>query len=255
MFALQEGMVERESRGPTVVNVWQVNTSSKMQITFPDAASSEPISIPGVPGVEDPILVEWVAPEIGREGALMEKLPMHDGTLISATIVEAGNPSVIVRARDFLGCGADVVGSGTVSWSDVDTVRAAAAEKIGCMLTSGIRLVLVDEPREYTSTSGTLVSASDYDLRAWITADGNRVHHAFTGTGSINVACAALVPGTIPNETMKVGCGAQDQVRIAHPSGVMNVFGASRTSRGGWTAVSAGFYRTARVLMKGEVAV
>ena len=97
-------------------------------------------------------------------------------------------------------------------------------------------------------------------MTAWITTDGHRVHHAFTGTGSINVAAAALIPGTVPNMAMKKAAASSDAVQcvvqIGHPGGVMNVLAQSRVlPHDGWTALSAGFRRTARVLMKGEVPV
>ena len=52
------------------------------------------------------------------------------------------------------------------------------------------------------------------------------------------------------------GCAADKPLRIGHPGGVIEVRGdVKKDSNGAWVADGAGFERTARYLMRGEVFV
>ncbi|HLX53360.1 MAG TPA: PrpF domain-containing protein, partial [Aquella sp.] len=83
-----------------------------------------------------------------------------------------------------------------------------------------------------------------------------RVHHAYTGTGAINLACAAKIPGTIPYNVINKGLDNSSQaISIGHPQGIMKVNASVKkdiTSEK-WFALSAGFERTAKLIMSGEV--
>lgn len=190
-------------------------------------------------------------------------------THVEATLVEAGNPSVIVRAKDL---GLDDMHS-PLPWGDIDDLCQQAADRIGVQLTSVFRVILVGPPCDYTSADGTKVNAGSIDLTARITTDGHRVHHAFTGTGSINLAAASVVTGSVPERICRCSRGRNERLlRLGHPSGVMEVSAEARVVAGakelnrtdqeneegcekpqGWFTETAGFYRTARFLMTGEV--
>ena len=88
-------------------------------------------------------------------------------------------------------------------WVEVDGLRAEAAALLGIELSSAMRVVLVAPPHDYTASDGSRVAASDADLCAWVTTDGHRIHHAFTGTGSINLAAAAVAALLCPAEAPK----------------------------------------------------
>ena len=103
------------------------------------------------------------------------------------------------------------------------------------------------------------VSSGDADTHTHITAritTEGRVHHAFTGTGALNLAIAAQVPGTIPFQVLDHESLAQPSkpvLRIGHPAGGMDVSAHVTQVEGTWTVVSAGFVRTARLLFSGVV--
>ena len=131
---------------------------------------------------------------------------------------------------------------------------------LGIELSSAMRVVLVAPPRDYTASDGSRVAASDADLCAWVTTDGHRIHHAFTGTGSINLAAAAAAAGSVPHQLLRPAAAAAvapAPLRIGHPGGVMEVVAEVEPARGSsarrYSVREAGFFRTARFLMTGEV--
>ena len=134
------------------------------------------------------------------------------------------------------------------------TLWLQAAARLGVELSSALRVILVAPARDYTSSNGSHVSGSDVELLARITA-GHRIHHAFTGTGSLNLAAVAAVPGSVPARLRPKG--VTGKLRFGHPGGVMDVQAdvemSSDSSIGGWQATGAGFFRSARCLMSGEV--
>ena len=77
----------------------------------------------------------------------------------------------------------------------------------------------------------------------------NRVHHAFTGTGCINLAAASCIAGTISNlELSKQINDKKQKVQINHPSGKVEVVIAMKKNK----LESAKMMRNARILMVGD---
>ena len=73
-------------------------------------------------------------------------------------------------------------------------------------------------------------------------------------TGSLCLAVAARIEGTVVNRVARPPAASGDDLRIAQPSG-LTVVAAEVHDEGGWVADSAVVYRTARRLMEGAVLV
>jgi hypothetical protein len=73
-------------------------------------------------------------------------------------------------------------------------------------------------------------------------------------TGAMALAVACRVEGSVPHALASRG-GRPDEVRVAHPSGMLTVGAEVRHEGGRWHAGSAVVFRTARRLMQGAVAV
>ena len=94
------------------------------------------------------------------------------------------------------------------------------------------------------------------DLVGCIRTPG-RIHHAFTGTGAINLACMAGIEGSVVHQC---AIGAQDpdnygkevSVKLGHRGGVMTVQAECENIDGVYKVSRAGFVRTARMLMCGD---
>jgi hypothetical protein len=116
------------------------------------------------------------------------------------------------------------------------------------------KIAWVAGPRDNPGSAGNRVPAGDLDLVARILSLG-RLHHAFTGTGSIAAAVAAAIPETLVAECLTRPLAPGSMLRLGHAAGVLKV-GAeiTRTPRG-WIAHSGMLPRTARTLMRGEVMI
>ena len=75
-------------------------------------------------------------------------------------------------------------------------IRLKASQLMGVQLTDSLRAAWISKPLSFKDTSGDFVNADFYDINSRITAS-NRIHHAHTGTGAIDVAVASLIKGLI----------------------------------------------------------
>jgi 2-methylaconitate isomerase len=81
-----------------------------------------------------------------------------------------------------------------------------------------------------------------------------RAHRAIPGTGGLNLGVATQIEGSIPNR-LSTPADKFGEVRVGNPSGLVSVGAVVRREGALWTAESALLFRTARRLMRGEVAV
>jgi 2-methylaconitate cis-trans-isomerase PrpF len=115
------------------------------------------------------------------------------------------------------------------------------------------RIAMVTPPRMFRSLDGETVPPEDFDIATRMLSMG-KAHRAIPGTGGLNLGVAARIPGTVPNRLARP-VDAQGEVRVANPSGVVSVGAVLRADATGWIAESAVLFRTARLLMRGGVAV
>jgi len=253
LYALNSGLVKSNPDGSAKVRVWQVNLGYEIRVNIPpeNIPPEDLISIPGVPGLSRPIYVEFIDPS-GGESLLPNNQPIHilklpSGKTIPATLILGANPTIFVRAMDL-----DLGLSGGELPEEIDFQKLSpiidhlgqqGADIMGIPYNAAVRLAWVSAPKNNNSnTSASIVSR--------ISTEG-RVHHAHTGTGAINLACAARIPGTIPFEIIK---DQNKSISIIHPTGIMQVDAKVICNEAGkWIGLSSGFVRTAKIIMKGEV--
>lgn len=282
-FAIAEGLVPARE-GITRVRIWQANLGKRIDAFVP-VADGEPLEEgpfreDGVPFGAAEVRLEFLAPGdedgalvdlAGRPlpllptGAPQDRLEVPGVGTIEATLITAGNPTVFVRAQA-LGLtgreGPDELARERRKLAQLEAVRAAAAVRMGLARTAEEATVArpatpkvawVARPAPYRSSAGVDIGAGDIDLLARILSMG-KLHHAFTGTGSIALAVAAALPGTIPAEVARTLPGVP--TRIGHLSGTLAV-GAEVSQRpdGGWQVDKAVLSRSARRLMRGTVFV
>src|SRR3990167_10125398 len=105
--------------------------------------------------------------------------------------------------------------------------------------TSAVRVAWVSSPKDYTASDGSVILAMECDILSCISTEG-RVHHAHTGTGAINLACAAKIPDTIPFQIVQKtleNTNGNAPINIGHPSGVMQVNATViKNNSGNWIA-------------------
>ena len=272
-FAVEMGLVDEITEPVTLVEIYNTNTKktiiSHVPVKDGKVVYEGNYTISGVPGTAARIQLDFLKPGGAVTGQLLptgkekEMLEVPGVGMVEVSIVDAANPLVFVRASD-LGLKGDEMPK------DIDTnpdlldkmlaIREAAAVKVG--LASDIadakknspavpKFCFVAPPAAYTSVEGDSVERESIDLQARMLSMG-KLHPVLAITGGICIGVAAKIPGTLVNEA--VGSAAnQEEIRIGHCSGVLAVGAEVQKSDEGMVAVSGTVYRTARILMSGDV--
>jgi probable AcnD-accessory protein PrpF len=268
-FAIDQGMV-KAVEGYARVRIWQQNIGQRIDAVVP-VRGGEPVEDgefmeDGVPFPGAEIRLEFLEPEapdappLLPTGEVQDTLQIPGIGAIRATLITAGNPTVFVRA-DVLGLsGRELpaqLGGQQALLARLEAIRAAASVRMGLARTpeeatrlrpATPKISWVAPPEGYRSSAGVEIPAEQIDVLARIMSMG-RLHHAFTGTGSIALAAAAALPGSIVEEVARKGDRAP--IRIGHVSGTLRVGAVLSRRDGGWRFEKAVLSRSARRLMSG----
>ena len=275
LFALEQGLLE-PSEPETPVRVWQANLQRPLVVRVPSrdgrAHTDGDFVVAGVARPGPRIDIDFCEPGGGPNG---EALPTGNATdllvvpglgELSVSLIDAGNPTVFIRARDLGLSGielADRVEADGELMRRLELIRCLGAVAMGLdsdpdrvhrERPGTPKVALVAPPQDAPTRDGSIVAAGDADLVARILSMG-RLHHAFTGTGSIAAAVAAAIPGTLVQAYLPAPLPPDRLLRLSNPAGVLRV-GAEVVERAGsWIPLRATLSRTARTLMQGRVFV
>lgn len=273
-FAIDEGLLP--AREPeTLVRIHNTNTGKLIHARVPvcagEAAVRGDFRLPGVAGTGARIVLDVLDPGGAVTGRLLptgeaaEDLAVPGVGAIRASLVDATNPLVFVRARD-LGLegveAPEALDADRALMARLEGVRAAAAVRMGLAPTATEatqrspavpKIALVAPPQPYRTLAGKPVAPDAVDLVARVVSMG-KLHRAFALTGAMCLAVAARIPGTVVAEAAGGPRPAGD-VRIGHPSGVLAVAAEVAPGPAGPVARRVTVYRTARRLMEGFVCV
>lgn len=273
VYAIRQGLVEAVEPFTKVV-IFNTNTNKIIEAMIPvkdgEVVFEGDYAIAGVPGRGARIVMNFPNSAGSKTGRLLptgnvrDTMTLKDGRHVQVSLVDAANPSVFVKA-------ADIGLTGLELPADCDTnprilevmeeirVRAGVmmglaknVEQVGPAVP---KVAFVAPAQDYPDSEGKIILAGDVDLVARTKAMAE-MHKTYAVTGGICIATAAMIEGTVVSDI----CGAQakntGEVRIGHPSGVLEVFVDVKNSvETGWTLLQAGVCRTARPIMEGEVFV
>jgi 2-methylaconitate cis-trans-isomerase PrpF len=259
-FAVDEGLV-KAADGEARVRIHNTNTRkvihSRFAVTGGEAAVGGDFELPGVAGRGARIALDFIEPGGARTGKLLPTgRAQEELEGVAASLVDASNPVVFVRARDL-----GLTGTETPQALDADralaarleALRTAAAVRMGIPgSAANPKIAVVAPPTAFAALDGSAVAADAADVVARAISMGN-CHRAFPLTAAMCLAVAARVPGTIVQECSTAGAGAD--VRLGHPSGVLPIDARVETRADGAWARHVTVYRTARRLMEGFVRV
>jgi 2-methylaconitate cis-trans-isomerase PrpF len=245
-FALDAGLVPAAG-AETLVRIRNRNTGALVEalVQTPGGAVTYEgeASIPGVPGTAAPILLrfrEVAGAKTGRlfpTGARTESI---EGVAVS--LVDCAMPCMLVAAADL-----GVAASAAPAAIDGDQALLARLEAL--RLEAGRRMGLGDVSDSVVPKIALVgPGAEDETLTArYLTP--HAVHKALAVTGGICIATAARIPGTVAHAVARPG---GSPVRIAHPSGVLDV---ALELAGEEDVAWAGVLRTARRIFEGNLLV
>jgi 2-methylaconitate isomerase len=270
-FAVDEGLVGVDADTATV-RIFNTNTAKIIHSTFPlsegRARYDGDLVIPGVFGTGAPIRLDFVEPggattgKLLPSGATIDRLEVPGFGPVDASLVDAANATVFVRARDIGLTGVELpeqLEAKPEILKLLDNIRVAGSVRMGIApdldAARAVKVVpfvgFVSPPADARTLAGDTVPAAGIDLSARIISNG-QPHRALPLTASLCTAVAAGIAGTVIAEALSPLAG-KGSVRLGMPSGVLTV-GADVVSEGGaWFARAGSFYRTARRLFDGRV--
>ncbi|WP_336670841.1 PrpF domain-containing protein [Tsukamurella sp. USMM236] len=267
-FALGAGLIALDD-GDRTVAVHNTNTDKPIRVRLAvedgAAATEGPLAIPGVAGTGAPIELEYLEPGGARTGALLPAGDVrtalrHEGREYAASLVDAATPMVLVAARELGVTGTespDELDADAGLQALLDGLRRAGAVAIGLAgrpeeaPLAVPKIAVVAGPRTARTIDGAELPADAADVVMRVISMG-QTHRAIPGAAALAVAVAARLTGSVVAEAAP---DTEGGVRIATPSGVVTARAVVTRRPGGPHAVSASLLRTARPLMRGQVAV
>ncbi len=282
-FAISGGLVDAArvpQNGVAVVRIWQANIGktiiAHVPISHGEVQETGDFELDGVTFPAAEVQLEFMDPAADEEGAgeggknsmfptgqLVDDLEVPGVGTLKATMINAGIPTIFINA-DAIGYNGtelqDAINGDPKALAMFETIRAHGALRMGLISDLGEaakrqhtpKVAFVAPPRDYLSSSGKAIAASDIDLLVRALSMG-KLHHAMMGTAAVAIGTAAAIPGTLVS--LAAGGQALPAVRFGHPSGTLRVGAEATLQNGEWSVTKAVMSRSARVLMEGWVRV
>ncbi|HEY7297338.1 MAG TPA: PrpF domain-containing protein [Xanthobacteraceae bacterium] len=271
-FAVDEGLIEAVD-GEVTVRVHNTNTKKIICNTFQvrngRAVVDGDLEIPGVAGAGSPIRLDFLDPGGATTGSLLptgkpvDILTVPELGRIEVSMIDAANACVFVSAGSLgltgtelpeeldgneraLGILAGIREHASIAMGITKTIDEARARKVVPFVG------MVAGPQAARTLTGEHIAAQDVDITVRVLSSG-QPHRALPLTVSLCTAVAAGIPETVVSRARPAQ--ANGPLRVAMPSGVLNVGAEVVRSNGTWTAKRGAFYRTARRLFDGFVYV
>ncbi len=270
-FAVDDGLVQRPDDGKATVRIYNTNTKkivhAHFEVTGGRAEVNGDFRIDGVSGSGSAIRLDFLDPGGARTrsvlptGNAVDVIEIDGEDPVEASLVDATNPSVFVRAGDFGLLGTetpDEIERDDALLAKLETIRREASVRMGMSAdhseaarqASQPKIALLAAPAAASLLTGAVLQAEEYDISCRMISMG-RPHRAIPITGALCLAAACKIPGTIA-EAAASG-GQDDEIHIGHPSGVILVDAEISKRPESIHIERATVYRTARRLFQGEV--
>jgi 4-oxalomesaconate tautomerase len=252
-FSIEQGLVEARD-DVTDVRIHMVNTGgiavARLQTPGRRVEYAGTARIDGVPGTAAPVMLEFLGIAGSSCGALLPTGQVRDTVDdIAVTCIDNGMPVVLLRAADFGKSGYE-----SPAELEADEVLRSRVESIRLQL--GERMNLGDVSAKTVPKMCLVAPARDGGVICTRSFIPHRVHDAIGVLGSVSVATACMLPGSVAQEVSGLQADhAPEWLVVEHPSGYFSV-AVELDSAGPEVAITrAAVLRTARLLMRGEVFV
>ncbi|WP_312339905.1 2-methylaconitate cis-trans isomerase PrpF family protein [Anaerospora hongkongensis] len=272
-FAIAKGLVPAEEP-ITRVRIYNTNTSKVIEASVPvkdgEVISEGDYAIAGVPGTGAKISLNFLNSAGSKTGKLLptgnvvDEITLNSGKKVRVSLVDAANPAVFIKAEDIGLTGKELpvdTETNPAILEIMEDIRTSAAVMMGLAksketASSAVpKVAFVAAPADYLTTNGEMVKAQETDLLARTKALAV-MHKTYAVTGGICLATAACIDGTVVNEVVSPQARESGEIRIGHPSGILEVFvSLKKLLNGEWDLLQAGVCRTAKPIMEGLVYV
>ena len=278
-FAIHAGLIDPQrvpQNGICEVRIWQANINktiiARVPVSNGEVQETGDFELDGVTFPAAEIVLEFVDPADGEgaifpTGNLVDTLEVPEdivpGGALTATLINAGIPTIFVNADDLGYTGTELqddINSDPEVLARFESLRAIGAMKMGLINSleeaktrqHTPKIAFVSQPKDYLSSAAKQINQADIDLLVRALSMG-KLHHAMMGTCAVAIGTAAAIPGTLVN--LAAGGGERNAVTFGHPSGTLKVGAEALKADGQWQVNKAIMSRSARILMEGVVRV
>ena len=254
-FAIEKGLV-KAGDSVTDVRIHMLNTGSNAvaRVETPQGRVNYQgnASIDGVPGTAAPISIDFLNIAGSSCGLLFPTGKAQNVILdVPVTCIDNGMPVVLLKASSF-GL------SGGESPEELEANQTLKKQIEAIRLEAGKLMNLGDVSKKTVPKMSLMSSALQGGLINTRTFIPHRVHEAIGVLGSVSVATACVLQGTVASDLLKKSFNdGTIIIQVEHPTGQfiveMEVQGINDITA--FTVRRAALLRTARVLMRGEAMV
>ena len=269
-FAIERGLV-KVTEPVTSVRIHNTNTGKIIVADVPVENGcvqyGGTFRIAGVAGSGAPIKLRFLDPagtisdKLLPTGNAVDVLNVPGVGQVEASIVDAANPLVFVKAADLGLRGNELPSEFDQETLDkLETIRGVAAVKLG-LITDYTRsawdcpglpkMTLVAPPMDYTALDGTRIPAENSDLTIRMMSM-QKPHAALAMTGAMCTAAAAVVAGSVVSQVLRPQADTQ-YLRLGHPGGILEAGVDYTQDEAGLHIADTFGFRTANLLMEGNV--
>jgi hypothetical protein len=288
-FAIDERLVPAVEP-VTTIRLFNTNTKKLVVARVPVAGGEAVVEgdfeLQGVPGRGARIALDFLDPGGAVTGKLLptgrprDTLDVPGFGTIEASLVDATNPMVFVRAKDLGLLGTEspeAIDRDAALLGRLEAVRVAGAALMKIPGSPAIpKVAFVAPSASYRTLDGREVASREVDLVARVISMG-WCHRAFALTAAMCLAVAARIDGTVVSESVapsplppsplssppggeRVGVrgakAGEGDLRLGHPSGTLPIAAlVERDVSGATVARQVTVYRTARRLMEGFIRI
>lgn len=271
-FAIDEGIV-RATGDMTRVRIHMKNTGKILTAEVPtengNSREAGDFRIDGVPGSGARITLDWSDTAGGLTGKLLptgrvKDVLEVDGKPYEATLVDAGNPLVFVKAEALGMKGKESpseIENNASLMQLIEKIRGQAAvlfglcekpEQAAAETPYNPFFAIVSKPQDYVAMNGESVRKEEIDLVSRLLFM-LRMHKAYPITGTVATAVALRIPGSVVWDVLKETAKDKKEIYIGHPSGRIPVESEVTVNGDAIEIKKVGVYRTARRIMDGRV--
>lgn len=256
-YAIEQGMVSAQS-DVTDVRIHMVNTGAlavaRIQTPNGEVQYEGDAAIDGVPGTAAPVMIDFLDVAGSSCGALFPTGNAIDEINgVAVTCVDNGMPVVLLHASA-------VGATGQESPAELEAKADVKAKVEAIRLQAGKLMNLGDVTNKTVPKMSLLSAPVHGGVVNTHTFIPHRVHDAIGVLGSVSVATACVLAGTVASDYVNKTAdnSSQSQIlTIEHPTGAftveMDISGAQALNT--FSVKRAALLRTARLLMRGEVLV